>query len=105
MAKQIISTRTNSEKYIERTLVKAAKALGGRALKFYSGIETGYPDRLVMMPGGKIAWVELKSKGEKPTKVQAIRHQELKDLGFQVRVIDNANDAAELPGRMVGDEL
>lgn len=99
------TTTSTSEKYIERALVEAVEKKGGKALKFYSATQTGYPDRVVMLPQGRIAWVELKSKGKKPTKLQTIRHEELRALGFQVAVIDNADDARQFPERMVANEL
>ena len=78
----------DSEKDIEKALRVKIKALGGHALKFSSCIESGYPDRIVLLPGGVLSFVELKSEGEKPRKLQTIRHAELRDLGFHVEVID-----------------
>ena len=63
--------------------------MGGRCLKYSNSGETGYPDRLVLLPPGKVIWVELKSRGKKPTRQQLIRHDELRQLGFDVRVIDS----------------
>ena len=82
-------TKKDSEKDIEKALRVKVKALGGHALKFSSCIEGGYPDRIVLLPGGSIAFVELKSSGEKPRKLQTIRHAELRGLGFHVEVIDS----------------
>ena len=56
-------------------------------LKYSNANVTGYPDRLVCCINGKVIWVELKSKGKKPTKLQEIRHQELKRMGHEVWVI------------------
>lgn len=78
-----------SEKWLEKELSRRVKDLGGKALKFSSNIETGYPDRIVVLPGGKTAWCEIKSAGKKPTKVQCIRHDELRALGQKVWVIDS----------------
>lgn len=79
-----------SEKAIERRLVNKVRALGGLCLKFASASMTGYPDRLVCLPGGKAVWVELKSKGKHPTRFQELRHQELREKGFEVYVADSA---------------
>lgn len=79
----------DSEKDIEKTLCRKVKDIGGHALKFTSGIETGYPDRIVLLPNVIVIFVELKSQGEKPRKLQTIRHDELRALGFAVVVIDS----------------
>ena len=77
------------EKKIENYLVKRVREEGGEALKFYSQFSTGYPDRIVMLPGGRTFWVELKAPGKKPTKLQAEMHEKLRKLGQVVLVIDN----------------
>lgn len=81
--------REYSEKYLERKLVERIKAAGGLCLKFASVTEAGYPDRLCLMPHGRTLWVELKTTGRKPTKLQEIRHQELRERGFAVYVVDD----------------
>jgi len=89
------SRRINSEKYLESQLTKKVAELGGKALKFYSQIEIGYPDRLVLMPGGQATWVEMKTKGDKPRRIQQIRHEQLRSLGFEVFVIDTPDKIQE----------
>lgn len=79
-----------SEKAIEYRLANKVRAIGGLCLKFASASMTGYPDRLVCLPGGKAVWVELKSKGKHPTRFQELRHQELREKGFEVYVADSA---------------
>lgn len=85
-----------SEKVIEKYLVDRAKANGMLCLKYSNPNMTGYPDRVLLLPGGGVIWVELKSKGRKPTKLQQIRHEELSGLGHYVFVIDNKADVDEL---------
>ena len=80
-------TKRDCEKNLERELAQKARRRGCLALKFASGTETGYPDRLVLMPGGRAEWVELKSEGERPTTLQRIRHGQLRRMGFRVEVI------------------
>lgn len=77
------------EKTIEAKLVKAAKHLGGLALKFVSPGFDGVPDRLVLLPGGRLAFIELKAPGKKLRPLQARRKQQLEALGFRVFVIDS----------------
>lgn len=86
---------TNSEKWLEKHLVEMMKARGGIALKYANASQTGYPDRLCLFPGGSICWVELKSKGKKPTKIQSLRHEQLRELGFRVYVCDNRQAVEE----------
>lgn len=88
------------EKTIEQKLVKAAKAMDGVALKFVSPGYDGMPDRLVLLPGGKLGFVEVKRHGEKPRPLQEARHGLLQWLGFRVFVID---DAAQIGGML--DEI
>ena len=86
---EMSNKREYSEKYLERKLVERIKAHGGLCLKFASVTEAGYPDRLCLMPHGRTLWVELKTTGRKPTKLQEIRHQELRERGFAVYVVDD----------------
>jgi len=77
------------EKYIEQAFRKAVRDSGGIALKFVSPGFSGVPDRLVLMPYGKIAFVEVKAPGEKPRALQLSRHKLLRRLGFKVYVLDD----------------
>ena len=77
------------EKQIENKLATEAKKLGGIALKFVSPSFDGMPDRLVLIPDGHIALVELKTPGKKPRPLQLSRHRLLRSLGFRVYVIDS----------------
>ena len=74
---------------IEKSLVKEIKMLGGLALKFTSPGFDGVPDRLVLLPGGKIAFVELKAPGKKMRPLQVKRKNQLEALGFLVYCIDS----------------
>ncbi len=77
------------EKIIESKLAKAVKNLGGLALKFISPGLDGVPDRLVLLPGGKIAFIELKAPGKTLRPLQVRRKRQLESLGFSVYCIDN----------------
>ena len=76
-----------SEKVLERNLNKDVEALGGWSIKILSNFITGLPDRLVLL-NGRAYFVEVKSKGKKPSPIQRIVHKKLEALGFPVRVID-----------------
>ena len=78
-----------SEKQIEQSLVKAVKNMGGIAPKFVSPGLDGVPDRLILLPGGKAAFAELKAPGKTLRPLQAVRKRQLEVLGFRVFVIDS----------------
>lgn len=78
-----------SEKTTEQKLVKAVKAKGGLAPKFVSPGFDGVPDRIVLLPRGRIAFVELKAKGRKMRPLQVRRKRQLESLGFSVYCIDS----------------
>jgi hypothetical protein len=77
-----------NEKLIEKKLREGVKKLKGEALKFFCMSFTGMPDRIVLMPGGRVWFVELKSTGKKPSPRQEFVIGWLRKLGFQVFVID-----------------
>ena len=83
-----------AEKQIEQSLVTAVRKAGGWCPKFISPGLNGMPDRIVLMPGGRIGFVEVKAPGQKPRKLQIRRHARLKVLGFLVFVLD---DPKEIP--------
>ena len=77
------------EKAIEGKLVQMVKASGGIAPKFVSPGFAGMPDRIVLLPGGHIGFVEVKAPGEKPRPLQLSRHGLLRRLGFNVFILDD----------------
>ena len=84
------------EKEIEKQLVLETKRMRGIALKFTSPGFVGVPDRLVLLPGGKLAFVEVKREGEKPRAIQVARHKLLRNLGFKVYVLDSKKMIKEI---------
>ena len=78
------------EKNIENKLTTAVKKAGGIAPKFVSPSFAGMPDRLVLLPDGLCAFVEVKAPNKKPRPLQKARHRLLKKLGFKVYVLDDA---------------
>ena len=61
--------------------------MGGWAVKFWAVNLAGFPDRIVLMPRGRIWFVEMKTTGKNPTPIQRLMHTKLQDLGFEIRVI------------------
>ena len=84
---------TQLERDIERALVGMVKSHGGMAMKWVCPGWAGVPDRIVLLPGGKIIFVELKRpKGGEVRKLQEWWHTKLRSLGFTVWGICNRND-------------
>ena len=78
-----------TEKIIEQKLVRAVKMMGGLAPKFISPGLNGVPDRIVLLPGAKLALVELKADGKKLRPLQVKRKRQVEALGFSVYCIDS----------------
>ena len=80
------------EKTIEKKLSDEVKKRGGLAPKFTSPGFDGMPDRIVLMPGGCMAFVEVKAPGKAPRPLQEARHRMLRHLGFRVYVLDDESE-------------
>jgi hypothetical protein len=93
------------EKTIEQKLVSAVKTMGGIAPKFTSPGFDGMPDRLVLLPKGNIAFVEVKRYGEKPRPLQVARHGLLRRLGFKVYVLDDAKEICKILKEVMPSEV
>lgn len=74
---------------IEMALVERVKTLGGVALKLPSVFVKGLPDRMILLPGARIVFVETKAPGKTMSPMQVRWQQKLVDLGFDHRVIDS----------------
>lgn len=74
---------------MEAKLVDAVKAVGGVCWKFTSPGTSGVPDRIVLLPSGRIAFVEVKASGEKLRPLQRLRIRTLRRLGFKAFVLDS----------------
>lgn len=84
------------ESFIEEKLTKAVNQNGGVCWKFTSPGTAGVPDRIILMPEGRIAFVEVKAPGEKPRPLQLSRHRLLMRLGFKVYVLDALEDIEKI---------
>jgi len=87
-----------AEKKLEQKLVKAVKEKGGLCPKLVSPGTDGMPDRMVLLPGERIIFIEVKAPGKKPRPLQELRHRQLRKLGFMVSVLDNAGQIPEILG-------
>lgn len=85
-----------SEKWLERYLQKRVKETGGLCLKYSNPIVTGFPDRLILYPGGVALWAEIKSLGKEPTPLQLHRLRQLQQLEFRTWVCDTPEKVEEI---------
>lgn len=85
-----------SEKAVERKLVELVKAKNGLCIKLLCDQLTGLPDRLCLFPGGGVIFVEVKTTGQKPRRIQTFIHNRLRALGFRVEVIDTIEAVTKL---------
>jgi len=92
------------EKFIEQKLIKEVKKLGGICPKFTSPGLDGMPDRLILLPKGKIGFVEVKRNGIKPRPLQLSRHKLLIGLGFKVFVLDDEKDIEQIIRSILGGD-
>lgn len=90
-----------SEKLVERKLVELTKINNGMCIKLLCNHILGLPDRLCLFPGGKLAFVELKTTGEKPKRIQIFMHKKLRTLGFRVEVIDTVEGVINFVDEMI----
>lgn len=89
----------DSEKVIEKQLREKIKSLGGWSIKMEANYLSGLPDRICLLPGGIIFFVELKSEGKKPSKIQLYVHRKLSNLGFNIFVIDSIVELKKMINR------
>ena len=76
------------ERTIEQRLITETRKLDGLAMKFVSPGFDGVPDRIVLLPGGRMGFVELKAPGQKLRPLQVQRKRQLEGLGFLVYCVD-----------------
>jgi len=84
------------ERDVEQYLVKRVKALGGECFKWVSPGRVGVPDRIVVLPGGQIMFIEVKRPGAKPTKLQIHTLQMLGRLGCRANWLDSKEAVDDL---------
>ena len=78
------------EKIVEQRFVQAVRQRRGLCPKWVSPGMDGVPDRIILLPGGRMAFAELKALGRPLRPLQRRRRAQLETLGFQVYVIDSA---------------
>ena len=91
------------EKVIEQKLINAVKISGGIAPKLTCPGFDGMPDRMVLLPGGHVGFVEVKAPGKKPRQLQLSRQRLLRRLGFKVYVLDRTEQIEKIIQEIGGD--
>lgn len=86
------------EKEIEKKFVRAVKDRGGICPKLVSPGMDGMPERMALLPGERIIFVEVKAPGKKPRPLQVLRHRQLMELGFEVYVLDGVEQIPSILG-------
>ena len=84
------------EREVENALVHQVRKAGGIAPKLTSPANAGMPDRLIILPQGKVCFVEVKAPGKKPRPLQVRPLARLTNLGCMVRTLDPPNQIQEL---------
>lgn len=90
------------ERDIEKWLREKVRQLGGVAMKFTSPGNDGVPDRIAILPGGQVWFIELKKDGEAPTKIQEWQIERLRKLGCNVAVIAGMKEARAWIWEVIG---
>ncbi|WP_027868886.1 VRR-NUC domain-containing protein [Eubacterium sp. AB3007] len=93
------------ERDIEKKLVREVRAADGLALKFISPGCSGVPDRIVLLPGGRMCFAELKAPGRKMRPLQMRRKEMLEALGFQVFCIDSMEGITDMMKEVMPSEV
>lgn len=82
------------EKNVEKYLMKRSREIGGECMKWTGTL--GVPDRIMLLPGGRVIFVEVKQKSGRLSKMQIFIHSKLQRLGMDVRVVWCNEDVDQL---------
>jgi len=83
------------ERTVERYLVEMVKQLGGKAYKFTSPGTSGVADRLVVLPGNRVWFVELKSPTGRLTPLQENFARDIKSLQCNYACLHSKEEVRE----------
>lgn len=92
------------ESAVEKHLIKEVKKLRGLCKKWVCPGWNGAPDRIVLLPGARLWFVEVKRPGEKPRAKQAYRLEQLRALGFNALYLDSIEEVDKFIERIITDD-
>ena len=94
---------TKLEKELEADLVHEIKALGGQCLKWTSPSASGVPDRIILLPGGQVAFAELKRpRGYRIEPLQKYWAEKLENMGFKHYFIRTESNLQQMLWELAG---
>lgn len=93
------------EREIEKKLIDRVRDLGGRAYKWVSPGNNGVPDRIVILPGGRIVFVELKADRGRLSALQQIQIRTLRRLGCDVRVLQGPDQIQAFMDTITAEQM
>lgn len=93
------------ESELENIFRREVEKRGGRAVKWVAPGNAGVPDRIVLLPGGRCGFVELKAPGEQPRAQQKVWLSRLNQLGFTAAVLDSPGQIGPLIDAIAGGGL
>ena len=95
VTRKFLEERRLLEKDIEKFLNDNIKKLGGRSYKFVSPGNSGVPDRIIFLPGGRIYFLELQTKKGRPSALQKLQRRRFKELGHEVYLLYGMDEVKE----------
>ena len=99
----MVGTKNQLENEVEGHLRRRVEKVGGICVKFLPDFARGFPDRIVLLPGGVLVWVETKRpQGGVLSPVQKVQHVLLRRLGQRVEVVWTKDQADALIDSLVG---
>ena len=98
----MVGTKNQLENEVEGHLRRRVEKVGGMCVKFLPDFARGFPDRIVLLPGGVLVWVETKRpQGGVLSPVQKVQHVLLRRLGQRVEVVWTKDQADDLIDSLV----
>lgn len=91
-----MAQKIESEKLLEKKLRIKIEELGGYCWKLPAIHVSGIPDRLCLLPMGRAFFVEVKTTKEKAQPLQLLWHKKLREIGFEVYVVDTSAQIEEI---------
>ena len=93
------------ESQIEAKLVRMVRDQGGLCFKFVSPGNPGVPDRLIVLPGGRVVFAELKTEVGRLANIQKWQLEEIRKRGADVRVLKGLEQVKEFVREVTPNEV